>query len=102
MDEATIHYYSENAKVIADRYESVVSSLSECFQDVFSPRSKLIDVGCGSGRDLALLASLGHDCYGIDATPEFVALSQSLHPELVGRVVNGAKSEEHTSELQSH
>jgi len=87
MDVATINYYSENAKDVAERYESVVSSLSMSFKDAFSPRSKLIDVGCGSGRDLALLASLGHDCYGADATPEFVALSQSLHPELQGKVI---------------
>jgi len=87
MDVATINYYSENAKDVAERYESVVSSLSMSFKNAFSPRSKLIDVGCGSGRDLALLASLGHDCYGVDATPEFVALSQSLHQELQGKVI---------------
>lgn len=75
MDVATINYYSLNAKDVAERYESVVSSLSKSFKDAFKPRSKLVDIGCGSGRDLALLASLGHDCYGIDATPEFVALS---------------------------
>jgi 2-polyprenyl-3-methyl-5-hydroxy-6-metoxy-1,4-benzoquinol methylase len=78
MDSATVTYYSKNAEVIAARYESVTSSLSNSFKDAFSPQSKLLDVACGSGRDLALLASLGHDCFGIDATPEFVVLSQSL------------------------
>ena len=32
---------------------------------------RLLDIGCGSGRDLALLVSFGHDCFGLDATPEF-------------------------------
>ncbi len=87
MDLPTITYYSKNAESIAARYESVTSSLSNSFKDAFSPRSKLLDVGCGSGRDLALLASFGHDCFGVDATPEFVALSQSLHPQLKGKVL---------------
>jgi SAM-dependent methyltransferase len=87
MDSATVTYYSKNADAIAARYESVTSSLSNSFKDAFSPQSKLLDVGCGSGRDLALLASLGHDCFGVDATPEFVALSQSLHPQLKGKVL---------------
>jgi SAM-dependent methyltransferase len=87
MDLATVTYYSKNAESIAARYESVTSNLSNSFKDAFSPQSKLLDVGCGSGRALAFLASLGHDCFGVDATPEFVALSQSLHPQLKGKVL---------------
>lgn len=90
MDTATINYYAQNAQEVAARYESVVSNLSSSFGDAFNPHSKLLDVGCGSGRDLALLASLGHDCFGLDATSEFVHLSQRLHPELQGKVVLSA------------
>lgn len=90
MDIETINYYSENAPDVAARYESVVSSLSESFEDAFKSSSKLLDIGCGSGRDLALLVSFGHDCFGLDATPEFVELSQTLHPELKGKIVQGA------------
>ena len=90
MDKDTVSYYSKNALTVATRYESVVSSLSESFEEAFKQRSKLLDIGCGSGRDLALLASLGHECFGVDATPEFVDLSQSLHPELSGKVLQAA------------
>jgi len=90
MDAATINYYSKNAQAVAARYESVVSSLSESFQCAFKTSSKLLDIGCGSGRDLALLVRLGYDCFGLDATPEFVELSQTLHPELKGKIVQGA------------
>ncbi len=90
MDATTVNYYSKNAQAVAARYESVVSSLSESFQDAFKARSKLLDIGCGSGRDLALLVSFGHDCFGLDATPEFVELSQTIHPELKGKIVQGA------------
>jgi SAM-dependent methyltransferase len=90
MDFETIAYYSRNAHTVAERYESVVSGLSESFGEAFKPQSKLLDIGCGSGRDLALLTSLGHECFGVDATPEFVALSQSLHPKLNGKVLHAA------------
>jgi len=90
MDFETISYYSRNAHTVAERYESVASSLSESFVQAFKPQSRLLDIGCGSGRDLALLTSLGHKCFGVDATPEFVALSQSLHPELKDKVLHAA------------
>ena len=90
MDQATINYYSKNAQTVAARYESVVSNLAESFTNSFKPSSKLLDIGCGSGRDLAQLASMGHECFGIDATAEFVALSQNLHPELKGKIGLGA------------
>lgn len=90
MDKDTINYYSVNALTVAERYESVVSSLSESFEMAFKPQSMLLDIGCGSGRDMALLASLGHECFGVDATPEFVLLSQSLHPELKGKIFHAA------------
>jgi SAM-dependent methyltransferase len=90
VDLETIVYYSKNAHTVAERYESVISSLSDSFEEAFKPKSKLLDIGCGSGRDLALLSSLGHKCFGVDATPEFVVLSQSLHPELKGKVLQAA------------
>lgn len=90
MDKETVSYYSKNAQAVAERYESVVSSLSKSFEGAFKPKSKLLDIGSGSGRDLALLTSLGHECFGVDATPEFVDLSQSLHPELKGKVLHAA------------
>lgn len=90
MDEETVNYYSKNAQTVAERYESVVSSLSTSFGEAFKPQSRLLDIGCGSGRDLALLTSLGYVGFGVDATPEFVTLSQSLHPELKGKVLHAA------------
>ncbi len=86
MDHATLDYYSQNATAVAARYESVVSKLSESFGVAFKPNSKILDIGCGSGRDLVALSTLGHDCYGIDGTAEFVTLAQELHPALTGRI----------------
>ena len=90
MDSSTINYYSNNAKSVADRYESVVNSLSDQFGAAFHLHSKILDIGCGSGRDLAVLHAMGHRCYGIDSTPEFVTIATEIHPELKGHIVQAA------------
>jgi 2-polyprenyl-3-methyl-5-hydroxy-6-metoxy-1,4-benzoquinol methylase len=36
------------------------------FFKLFEPKGKLIDIGCGQGRDLLPLANLGYDVTGID------------------------------------
>ncbi len=93
MDHQTVSYYRENATQIAKRYDEIVSSLSKHFESAFSPHSKLLDIGCGSGRDLSVLHSFGHDCYGVDPTYEFVELAQQAHPELKGKIAIGALPE---------
>ncbi|QGZ57734.1 class I SAM-dependent methyltransferase [Paraburkholderia acidiphila] len=87
MDSRTISYYSKNAELVVDRYESIVNGLAEHFEVAFPSGSRVLDIGCGSGRDLAYLQTLECDVYGLDATPELVELAQSRHPELKGRIV---------------
>ncbi len=90
MDQSTINFYKDNAKQVAERYESVVSDLSKHFSDAFNTGRKVLDIGCGSGRDLAVLHKLGYDCYGVDPIPQFVEISQEIHPELSKRIIQGA------------
>jgi SAM-dependent methyltransferase len=87
MDSQTVSYYSQNAKAIVDRYESIVNGLAKHFEQAFPIGSRVLDIGCGSGRDLAYLQALGRDPYGLDATPELVELAQSQHAALKGRIV---------------
>ena len=48
--------------------------------------SRIMDVGCGEGRNLVYFLQNGYDVYGIDANPDAVAavaqLAQSLAPRL--------------------
>lgn len=37
---------------------------------------KILDLGCGPGRDLVAFQNLGHDVTGLDATPAFVVMAQ--------------------------
>ena len=90
MDEQTLRYYSENASAIAQRYESIANGLSGHFERAFPIGSRVLDVGCGSGRDMAYLQTMGREVYGLDGTAELVDLAQRLHPELSGRIALGA------------
>lgn len=89
MDLRTLDYYSANAKELAQRYELAASSLAPHFPSAFVSGGRVLDIGCGSGRDLAELHKLGFQPYGLDGTTELVGLAQTLHPELKGRVVQG-------------
>jgi 2-polyprenyl-3-methyl-5-hydroxy-6-metoxy-1,4-benzoquinol methylase len=93
MDSATLRYYSQNAHAVAQRYENVASPLASSFARVFPPGGRILDIGCGSGRDLAELHRQGYQAFGVDATPEFVGLAQKTHPVLTGKIAYGTLPE---------
>lgn len=73
---------------------SAESPLELAFLDRFAGElaehgGRVADVGCGPGRVTHYLASRGVDAYGIDLSPEMVAVSTSAYPSLhfeVGRM----------------
>lgn len=48
--------------------------------------SSILDVACGTGRDLAVLARHCSDCVGIDISPEMVQFANSSRPHLKFKV----------------
>ena len=78
-----------HANEVAQRYEVAPSPLAHRFAESFSSGGRILDIGCGSGRDLAQLHKQGFQPYGVDGTEELAQLAQMLHPELKGRVVQG-------------
>lgn len=42
--------------------------------------SRILDAGCGPGRDLARFVAYGHDAQGVDLNPEFVAMAGAAGP----------------------
>ena len=46
------------------------------------PPVSILDVGCGTGRDLDLLSRTCHACWGIDLVPEMIAYAKKIRPHL--------------------
>jgi 2-polyprenyl-3-methyl-5-hydroxy-6-metoxy-1,4-benzoquinol methylase len=63
MDSTTLAYYSSHAKDVAQRYENAPSSLAGRFSSSFVSGGRILDIGCGSGRDMAELARRGFQPY---------------------------------------
>lgn len=89
MDPRTLAFYTEHAAEIAQRYESVVSPVERYFSLAFTPGARVLDVGCGSGRDAARLLASGYDVYGIEPVEALRHVAGAAHPELAGRIGEG-------------
>lgn len=93
MDAQTAHFYEVNATDIARRYEGVSSPVERYFPASFLPGAKVLDIGCGSGRDLSRLLAHGYDAYGIEPSASLRTAAFAAHPELAGRIEQGALPE---------
>ena len=89
MDPATLAYYTENATDVVRRYESVISPVEQYFATAFTPGARVLDVGCGSGRDAARLLKSGYEAYGIEPVAALRRAATAAHPELAGRIGEG-------------
>lgn len=72
MDEQTRYFYSKNSKGLGAGYARASSGELLRF---FDGCRKILDVGCGSGKDLAAFLRAGKDAYGVDAVPEMVRVA---------------------------
>ena len=72
MDIKTLQYYSKNSKTIAETYNSCEGGISLYFKEAFTTSMKILDIGCGSGRDLRILHEMGFQADGVDPCEEFI------------------------------
>ncbi|MGV3570603.1 MAG: class I SAM-dependent methyltransferase [Ramlibacter sp.] len=90
MDAKTLAYYETSGEQLALRYESVPSPVSRFFRVAFPEGARVLDVGAGSGRDLAALSAAGYDAFGVEPSSSLREAALVAHPELAGRIVEGA------------
>ena len=63
MDLRTVQFYAGHAAELARRYIAAGSAPARHFAAAFTHGSRVLDIGCGSGRDLnALLDADQHGC----------------------------------------
>jgi SAM-dependent methyltransferase len=73
MDDITLKAYSDNAARLIQSYTTMKPRrLYELIATFFHREARTLDVGCGSGRDLAYLQGSGFKIEGLDAVPEFI------------------------------
>lgn len=87
MDSKTIAAYDDQAAEIARQYRKVPGGISEHFPIAFpQPGWRILDLGCGSGRDLDRLMAVGHDAIGWEPSAGLRLEAQLAFPRLQGRI----------------
>ena len=85
----TLANYDNNAPEISARYEEIdFSQVQNELFEILSGRTRVLEIGCGSGRDAAFLLSRGIDVTALDGSRAMLAEAKRLHPELDGRLLH--------------
>jgi len=86
----TLKYYQDNAQTFFDGTVNVdMSSLYEAFTRHLAPGARVLDAGCGSGRDAKAFLEMGHQVEAFDASPAMVELARK-HTGLPVKVMSFA------------
>ena len=81
--DSTITYYDNAADNLILSYETAnMSNLHTFLLANLTPNSKVLDIGFGSGRDLAFLRDNGFDVWGIDPAQKFVDHAKKRFPDI--------------------
>ncbi|NCC62510.1 MAG: class I SAM-dependent methyltransferase, partial [Verrucomicrobiae bacterium] len=81
MDSKTLNYYQNHADELAERYGAAQSGIAAFFEQAFSGKNRIIDIGCGTGRDLNTLLEMGYDAIGIDPCQELLDQAAKKYPK---------------------
>ncbi len=85
-DDRTNSYYSSKAADLANKYSKTADLFSIHFVKYLSPGSKILDIGCGSGRDMVNLLKAGFTVTGADSSDVMIGTAIRKYPELVGKI----------------
>ncbi|HHX34611.1 MAG TPA: class I SAM-dependent methyltransferase [Gammaproteobacteria bacterium] len=75
----TVQYYEDNAEQFAqDTLNVDMSELYERFLALLLPSSRILDAGCGAGRDAAIFLQQGYQVEAFDASPKLVKIAKEV------------------------
>jgi len=78
MDVPTSAFYSKNAEGLASQYRDAGVEYEERLLHAFGKARKILDVGCGTGRDVCFLLRKGKDAYGLDSSKEMLLAAKAM------------------------
>jgi SAM-dependent methyltransferase len=76
-DAKTAAFYRDMAGSLAAQYGEVPPDAGDRLERAFRYSRKILDIGCGTGRDLEFLLRKGKDAYGADASKEMIAAANA-------------------------
>ena len=71
----------------ANGQEAERSAISRHFEAAFAAGARVLDVGCGKGRDVVALLDLGFDAYGVEPHDAMRSRAIERDPRLASRIV---------------
>lgn len=92
----TIQTYNKSARRLAAKFDSQdarVHDLEEVFRLVSKDNPKVLEIGCGNGRDAKEILKYTNDYLGIDVSEEMIGLAQSNNPQGKFKVADAERYE---------
>jgi ubiquinone/menaquinone biosynthesis C-methylase UbiE len=77
----TIHSYDETAYVYAEKTKDLLrKDLVDRFCEYIPQGSRILDLGCGNGRDAKVFSDIGYIVTGVDLSPKMLDIARKTSP----------------------
>jgi cyclopropane fatty-acyl-phospholipid synthase-like methyltransferase len=84
----TINYYNHAYETLAQNYENAnVSNIHSLLINTFNKKNKLLEIGCGSGRDASFMFNHGYDVIAIDGSKNMIQEAKRVHPNISNKLL---------------
>lgn len=90
MDAQTVSFYEARARDWTAQHRGIASPALEICNRWLRPGCTILDIGAGSGRDMAALLQGGFDVYGLEPAAALIAEAEAAFPLLKGRIARGS------------
>jgi len=94
----TLSYYNANANKLSSRYNSVdFIKIQKLISMYLIGSNKVLEIGCGSGRDANYMVNNGFDVTALDGSEEMLKNAEANYPKLNGKLVKAVLPDEFPS-----